>query len=392
MPNSMAKTQHQVMTRRRPRDPALAFFDDLLAQVDVRINGDRPWDLRVHNSAFFARALSSGASLAVGEAYMQGWWDSPRLDELLTRVLDGRLHRKVRQFSTLQLLQTYVLSRLVNRQSPTRAYEVGEAHYDIGNDLYQRMLDPRMIYSCGYWARADNLADAQTHKLDLICRKLQLERGMRLLDIGCGWGGLAEFAAREYGAEVVGITISREQQKMAMERAAGLPVDIQLCDYRSLTGTFDRIVSVGMFEHVGHQNYRTYFETVSRLLAADGLTLLHTIGNERLKQGVDPFIEKYIFPNGEIPTRRNINRASLGLLRLEDWHNFGPDYDRTLMAWWYNFDDAWPELADKYPKHFYRMWKYYLMCCAAYFRSRHGQLWQLVYSPSESTREYRSLR
>jgi cyclopropane-fatty-acyl-phospholipid synthase len=389
----MAKNQHQLTTKSRRRDPALVFFEELLATADIRINGDRPWDLRVHNSAFFSRAISSGASLAVGEAYLQGWWDSPQLDQLLTRILSGQLHRKVRLFSTPHLLQTWVAAKLINRQCPKRAFAVGEVHYDIGNDLYERMLDSRMIYSCGYWARADNLEDAQTHKLDLICRKLELAPGMRLLDIGCGWGGLAEFAARNYGVEVVGITISREQQRLARERVAGLPVDIQLIDYRSLTGSFDRIVSVGMFEHVGHKNYRTYFETAHSLLAKDGLFLLHTIGNERDRQGIDPFIEKYIFPNGEIPTRHNINNASLDLLRLEDWHNFGPDYDRTLMAWWHNFDHAWPELEDKYDQnHFYRMWKYYLMSCAAYFRARQGQLWQLVYSQPESIREYRSLR
>ncbi|ROQ21331.1 cyclopropane-fatty-acyl-phospholipid synthase [Marinimicrobium koreense] len=369
------------------------FFIELAAEADIRINGDRPWDIRVYDPSFLSRALSSGAPLAFAEAYMQGHWDCDRIDEMMTRVLHAHLERRLKKFGTLQLLKAYLSAAVINKQDPNRAFKVGEVHYDIGNDLYRRMLDSRMIYSCAFWADADNLEEAQYQKLDMICRKLELKPGMTLLDIGCGWGGLAEFAARHYGAKVTGITISKEQQRLAQEHCAGLPVEIRLVDYRALEGQFDRIVSVGMFEHVGHKNYRTYFDTVSRLLADDGLFLLHTIGTDRQQNGVDPFIEKYIFPNGEIPCRKLINDTSLGLLRLEDWHNFGPDYDRTLMAWWHNFDAAWPELKDKYDQgHFYRMWKYYLLSCAAYFRSREGQLWQIVYSKPDSMREYRSLR
>jgi len=375
------------------RNAAVEFFEQLAAEADIRINGNRPWDMQIYNPGFLGKAVSSGAPLAFAEAYMQGWWDCEQLDELMTRVLHARLNKKVRKFGPLQLLKAYLSATVINKQDPSRAFEVGEVHYDIGNDLYRRMLDSRMIYSCGYWARADNLEEAQYQKLDLICRKLALQPGMTLLDIGCGWGGLAEFAARHYGVQVTGITISREQQKLAQVHCAGLPVDIRLVDYRALQGQFDRIVSVGMFEHVGHKNYPAYFETVHRLLADDGLFLLHTIGTDRETNAVDPFIEKYIFPNGEIPCRRLINDHSLGLLRLEDWHNFGPDYDRTLMAWWRNFDNAWPELKAEYDRnHFYRMWKYYLLSCAGYFRSREGQLWQLVYSKVDSQRDYRSLR
>lgn len=394
----MGNSTADLSNRRLARDGAAPsavenFFAQLLAQADIRINGDRPWDIRVHNPAVFSRSLSYGGSLGFAEAYLQGWWDTDQLDELITRALNANLHRQIPKLGRLALLKALLSAAILNKQNPQRAFEVGRAHYDIGNDLYRRMLDSRMIYSCGYWAQANNLEDAQYQKLDLICRKLELAPGMRLLDIGCGWGGLAEFAARHYGVDVVGITISREQQAMARERCAGLPVDIRLIDYRALGGTFDRIVSVGMFEHVGQKNYHTYFDTVRRLLTDDGLFLLHTIGADRSQQEVDPFLEKYIFPNGEIPSRRAINENSLNLLRLEDWHNFGPDYDRTLMAWWHNFDTAWPELEDRYDQgHFYRMWKYYLLCCAGYFRSRKGQLWQLVYSKRESMREYRSLR
>lgn len=393
MPNTTLYAESQIQGSKTENSAAVNFFQQLFAKADIRINGDRPWDMQVHNYQVFSRALSSGAQLAFAEGYMQGWWDTQQLDELICRALKHHLHLEVPRLGKIALAKALISAAIINKQNPERAFEVGRAHYDIGNDLYKRMLDSRMIYSCGYWANADNLEDAQYQKLDLICRKLELKPGLRLLDIGCGWGGLAEFAARQYGVEVVGITISEEQQKLARETCTDLPVDIQLVDYRSLTGKFDRIVSVGMFEHVGHKNYRTYFETVEKLLVDDGLFLLHTIGADKSRNGVDPFIEKYIFPNGEIPSRRDINDANLDLLRLEDWHNLGTDYDRTLVAWWQNFKKAWPELEEQYDQnHFYRMWKYYLLSCAGYFRARQGQLWQIVFTKLSSNREYRSLR
>lgn len=392
MANETATTE-QPPEMRPKRTAAEEFFSKLAAEAGIQVNGDKPWDIQVYNPSFLSRVLSSGAPLAFAEAYMDGLWDCERIDQMMTRVLQAHIPRKLRKFGTFELLKAYLSATVINKQDPNRAFKVGEVHYDIGNDLYRRMLDSRMIYSCGYWANATNLEEAQYQKLDLICRKLKLEPGMTLLDIGCGWGGLAEFAARHYGVKVTGITISKEQQALAQAHCEGLPVEIKLIDYRALEGQFDRIVSVGMFEHVGRKNYRTYFETACRLLADEGLFLLHTIGTDREQNGVDPFIEKYIFPNGEIPCRRLVNDNSLGLFRLEDWHNFGPDYDRTLMAWWENFEQAWPELEPEYGKgNFYRMWKYYVLSCAAYFRSREGQLWQIVYSKTDSHQEYRSLR
>lgn len=363
----------------------------LLGMAGVRINGQRDWDIRVHNPNLFKRILTQG-SLGFAESYMDGWWDCPRLDLLMTRLQAANLHRKIPGTAKVKLGATALWYALVNRQTESRAYEVGEVHYDAGNDLYQRMLDPNMIYSCAYWADAEDLETAQQHKLDMICRKLQLQPGMKLLDIGCGWGGLAAHAARHYGVEVTGITISKEQKKLADERTAGLPVEIKLIDYRSLDGEFDRIVSVGMFEHVGPKNYRTYFQTVLGLLKPDGLFLLHTIGEEDTNHHTDAFINKYIFPNGKVASRKHLNDASLDLLRLEDWHNFGQDYDRTLMAWAENFERSWPEIADQYSERFYRMWRYYLYACAGFFRSRNGQLWQLVFSHPERRQTYRSLR
>jgi cyclopropane fatty-acyl-phospholipid synthase-like methyltransferase len=254
-----------------------------------------------------------------------------------------------------------------NRQSRRRAFQIGKRHYDIGNDVFRAMLDPSMSYSCGYWKDADTLEAAQRAKLDMVCRKLELAAGERLLDIGCGCGGLAEHAARHYGVEVLGTTVSREQQDLAEDRCRGLPVTIRLQDYRELDGSFDKIASMGMFEHVGPKNYRTYFRIVARLLADDGLMLLHTIGDRISHTGNDPWIDRYIFPNGVVPSARQITTAFEPWLVLEDWHNFGPDYPRTLMAWWDNFSAAWPGLdRHRYDQRFYRMWQYYLHACAAY--------------------------
>lgn len=351
---------------------------EMLSMADIEINGTRPFDIQVKNPEFFKRVLQEG-SLGLGESYMDGWWECERLDCFFQRVLTAGLERKLPHHfkDTLRI----AAARLTNLQSKKRAWIVGKEHYDLGNDLFTLMLDPYMQYSCGYWKSAETLEQAQENKLRMICDKLQLQPGMRLLDIGCGWGGLSAFAAKNYGVSVVGVTISAEQQKLAKARCAGLDVDIQLQDYRDLHQQFDRIVSVGMFEHVGPKNYRTYFEVVERNLKPDGLFLLHTIGSNRTDMNVDPWINKYIFPNGCLPSVAHIAQTSEGRFVMEDWHNFGADYDRTLMAWYERFQQAWPQLAERYSERFERMFSYYLNACAGAFRSRDIQLWQVLFSP-----------
>lgn len=363
----------------------------LIAPAGVRFNGGRPWDIQVHDPLLYRRILTHG-SLGFGEAYMDRQWDAEALDELFTRLLRVDIDQKLGGWARVQMLAGILRHSLFNLQSVQRAFQVGEQHYDIGNDVFRAMLDPTLTYSCGYWPNASNLELAQQAKLDLICRKLELQRGERLLDIGCGWGGLARHAARHYGAEVTGITISKEQQWFAQERCSGLPVHIKLMDYRNLQGQYDKVVSVGMFEHVGPKNYAAYFDTVRLLMKDQGLFLLHSIGVDTSTPTMDPWINKYIFPNGKLPSAKELSNALEGRFLIEDWHNFGPDYDRTLMAWWKNFDTAWPQLQEKYGERFYRMWKYYLMSCAGFFRSRQGQLWQLVLSKRGRNEVYRSLR
>lgn len=360
----------------------------LLSKADVKIGGNRPWDIEVHNNEFY-RKICLGGSFALGQTYMDGWWDCPRLDEFFNRILRARLDRKVKSCSRyLQEMKT----KLFNRQKPSRSFEVGEHHYDIGNALYHHMLDRRMIYSCGYWESASTLEEAQEAKLDLICRKLNLRPGMRVLDIGCGWAGTAKFAAERYQVKVVGITVSREQAQLGQEMCRGLPVDIRLQDYRNLSEKFERILSVGMFEHVGYKNYKTFMGVVRNCLKDDGLFLLHTIGGNVSVTRIDPWIEHYIFPNSMLPSPKQITAAIEGFFVLEDWHNFGADYDTTLMHWFNNFHGNWERLKNSYDTVFYRMWKYYLLSCAGSFRSRRNQLWQIVLSPRGLPGGYRSPR
>ena len=370
---------------------APSVLSDLLARADVRFNGGRPWDLRVHHPRLYRRLLTEW-SLGAGESYVDGDWDCDRLDLLFDRLLRADLDRTAPGLAKLKLVAESLRQRLFNLQTVARAHQVGERHYDVGNDVFEAMLDSRMIYSCGYWQHAQDLEQAQEHKLAMICRKLELQRGETLLDIGCGWGGLARYAAEHHGVRVTGVTISKEQLALAQARCAGLPVTLLLQDYRSLQGRFDKIVSVGMFEHVGLKNYPAYFDTAHRLLAPDGLFLLHSIGVDRRAPHTDPWIERYIFPNGKLPSPAELAAAVEGRFIVEDWHNFGPDYDLTLMAWADRFEAAWPRLGARYDEALRRMFRYYLLSCAGFFRSRQGQLWQLVLSRPQRRGVYRSFR
>ena len=363
-------------------------IEGLLEFADVKIGGDRPWDIQIHNEDLYARVMTEG-SLGLGEAYMDGAWDCLELDEFFYRVWRTQLDSGVRPW---RKVFAFLQARVFNLQKPSRAFEVGQRHYDIGNDLYQCMLDRRLIYSCGYWKDASNLDEAQEAKLDLICRKLNLEPGMRVLDTGCGWGGTAQFAAERYGVEVVGITVSKEQVKFGKELCQGLPVEIRLQDYRRVEEKFDRILSVGMFEHVGYRNYGTFMRLARRCLKDEGLFLLHSIGGTRSNIRGDPWLQRYIFPNAMLPSAKQISGAMEGTFMLEDWHNFGADYDKTLMEWFRNFHACWDGLKDRYDERFYRMWKYYLLATAGSFRARRTQLWQLVLSPSGVPGGYRASR
>jgi len=347
----------------------------LLSEADISINGPNPWDIQVHDERLYSRVLNDSA-LGLGESYMDSWWDCEAMDEFICRILKAQLDKKVNgNWKTLLLI---LKAKLFNRQKKSRAKIVGEQHYDLGNDLYQAMLDKRLNYTSAYWKNAKNLDEAQEAKLELVCKKIGLEKGMTVLELGCGWGSFAKYAAEKYGANVVGVNVSKQQVELGRELCRGLPVELRLQDYREVEGTYDRVISIGIMEHVGYKNYRTYMEVADRCLKDDGIAFVHTIGSNISNTCTDAWTDKYIFPNGMLPSIAQIARAMEGLFVMEDWHNFGPDYDKTLMAWYQNFENAWDKLKDKYGERFFRMWRFYLLSSAGGFRSRNQQLWQIV--------------
>lgn len=361
-------------------------FAAVLAGARIALDGPSPWDIQVHDERLFGKVLRQGA-LGLGEAYVEGWWDCDRLDELFCRALRAGLHLQLGRPTLLGIWKAVLAGRRA------KAFEIGERHYDIGNDLFERMLDRRMTYSCALWSGgARSLDEAQEAKLDLICRKVNLRPGMRLLDIGCGWGGLAIFAAERYGVSVVGITVSREQLELGRRRAAGLPIELRFQDYRDLDGRFDAVVSVGMFEHVGFRSYEPFMDVARHCLEDDGLFLLHTIGCSTTDLASDTWITRYIFPNGHVPSMRQIAAAAEGRFVIEDWQNLSANYDPTLMAWFANFSTRWHEIETRYGERFRRLWTYYLLSCAGAFRARHNQLWQIVLSPHGREGGYAAIR
>ena len=364
------------------RAPVEAF----LATAGVSLGGTQPCDIQVHDARFFDAVLAHG-SLGFGESYMEGWWDCAALDQLFHRLCTIPKQRSRSSLKFWTKLQYLVL----NMQSKARAHQVTRAHYDLSNRFFQLWLDPQMQYSCAYWEGAETLEQAQRNKLELICQKLHLRPGERVLEIGCGWGGLARYMAAERQAKVTAVNISQEQIQFAREFCAGLPVEVVDQDYRDIRGSWDKVVSIAMLEAVGARNLRTYMETAHRALREDGVFVLHTIGENITRPHADRWILKHIFPNGYVPSLAQLGSAMEGLFVMEDWHNIGPDYDHTLMAWHQRFEAAWPQiqtLDPKFDERFRRMWRYYLLNCAGVFRGRSLQLWQITMTRHRSGTGY----
>lgn len=367
----------------------------LFLGAGITVNGSNPCDPQIHNEDFYGRVLRQG-SLGLGESYMDGWWDCEKLDQFFHKVLEAELYNQIKK--NWDILFKIAWNFVLNTGRKSKAFEVGERHYDIGNDLYRAILDKRLTYTCGYWNPSTGsghemtLDEAQEAKLDLVCRKIGLQRGQKVLDIGSGWGSFIGYAAERYGADAMGITVSKEQKALADELYKNLPVQTRLRDYRDVNEKFDHIVSLGMFEHVGYKNYRAFMKIAHNALKDDGLFLLHTIGGNHSVKVIDPWIEKYIFPNSMLPSIKQIGKSIEGLFVMEDWHSFGADYDKTLMAWHKNFEDNWDKIKSNYDERFYRMWRYYLLVCAGAFRARKNQLWQIVLSKKGVPGGYKSIR
>lgn len=359
-------------------------ISELMRGAGVAVNGPRPWDIQVRDDRWFAR-IWRDKDLGLGESYVDGWWVCERIDEMINRLLRARLDETVR--GSLRYLLHFLPGMICNLQSRLRSRMVARRHYDLGNDLFFSFLDEHKQYSCAYFDGCDDLNAAQRNKLDLIATKLGLAPGDHVLDIGCGWGGLARYAAKRHECDVTAVNISKSQLQYARNHCGGLPVRFVDSDYRAIDGTYDKIVSVGMFEHVGCRNYRTFMRTVARCLRDDGVFLLHTIGGNVSRSGCNPWIDKYIFPNGMLPSIAQIAKAAEGLFVIEDCHNLGPHYDKTLIAWNERFQAAWPQLAPTYGERFKRMWEYYLLSCAGAFRARDIQLWQIVMTKHGAARD-----
>ena len=360
----------------------------LAARAGVTVNGSEPWDIQVHNEDFYARVMRN-PYLGLGESYVEGWWDCPRLDEFFFKVLRADLDSELKNWT---MAAHYIKAVIFNYQTKSRSLKVAQEHYDIGNHLYELMLGRSMAYTCGYWKDAKNLDDAQDAKFELVCRKVGLKPGMKVLDLGCGFGSFLKYAAEHYKVGGVGMNISKEQVKFAKESTKGLPLEFQLADYREAKGTFDRVVSIGLMEHIGYKNYKGLFTLARARLADDGLFLLHTIGSNKSTTAADPWTNKYIFPNGHLPSIKQMGGAMERLFVMEDWHNFGAYYDPTLMAWHDNFAANWDKLKGEYDNRFYRMWTYYLLSCAGAFRARNIELWQAVLSKRGVLGGYQSMR
>jgi cyclopropane-fatty-acyl-phospholipid synthase len=360
----------------------------ILGLAGIEVNGKNAWDIQVHDDRLWNRIISQ-RELGLAEAYMDGWWDVESIDQFLTKLLEINVLDKA-PFS-ISLVGHAVKSTVLNRQTKAKAAANAKHHYNIGNDLYTRMLDKEMAYSCGYWKSAKTLDQAQIAKFDLICRKLELKPGMKLLDIGCGWGGLLRYAAKNYGIIGTGISPADNQIELARAKNGKLKIEYLQMDYRDLSGKFDRIVSVGMMEHVGPKNLETFFNKCISLLAPDGMMLHHTIASNETKQVTDPFFDRYIFPGGVLPSLAQISKAVEKKVIIEDVHNFGPDYEKTLLAWYANINKKWREIPN-YDERFRRMWNYYLLSSAAGFRARHIQLLQVVFRPMTSRGAYKAVR
>ena len=367
------------------------YISDNLATANIMINGDRPWDLQVKDDRFYSRVMLQG-SLGLGESYVEGYWDTQQLDQLFFYLLRGQVQEEIAPNNLTAVWQKFI-GKLVNLQTLINSFQLGKHHYDLGNDLFSLMLDDSMAYSCGYWQNAETLAQSQLAKLDLICRKLNLKQGMSILDIGCGWGSFMKFAAENYGVSCVGLTVSQEQIKLGQQMCEGLPIKFIYSDYRQFEWSekFDAIVSVGMFEHGGYKNYPQFMKVAHDHLKDEGLFLLHTIGNKNTITYSELWTSKYIFPNGMLPSLAQISQAVEEYFIIEDFHNFGVDYDRTLMAWLEQFDANWHLLKDNYGDKFYRIWKYFLCSCAGSFRARHIHLWQLILSKNGLLKGYQQV-
>ncbi|TMW56093.1 hypothetical protein Poli38472_008741 [Pythium oligandrum] len=361
-----------------------------LAEANIVIGRD----IIVHDEEIFLDWVNRGM-LAIGESYMAKKWEAVTpLDEVLRRLLAQPTEKRRKLLKSWNAKLVGLSAHIFNYQSPSRAGIVGSYHYDLGNDFFKLWLDPHMQYSCAYFKDIEDtdLDGAQRLKMHMIAQKLKLEPGMRVLEIGCGWGGLACYLAKNYNVHVTGITISNEQLKEARKWAEREGVShltsFEYQDYRGMHGQFDRVLSIAMLEAVGYKNMDMYYSVIERCLKPGGVAVVHSVtSNTSRKIPIQLWILKYIFPNGFLPSLQQMMKFTERKLIVEDVHNLGPDYDKTCFVWNQRFQEQWklgkienPMKTQSNPEVFKRMWEFYLLYCCAGFRQRTLQLTQTVYS------------
>lgn len=372
---------------------------ELLALGTIELNGPKLWDLQVTDRRFYKRILTGGV-LGFAEAYIEGWIDCEQMDELIARLLQAGIKQKLK--NNWRLMLHLFQSQIFNLQALSRASQVADAHYNLSNRFYEYMLGESMAYTAAYYKNATSLDEAQYAKYDLVCRKLQLKPGETVLELGCGWGGFARYAAEHYGCRMVSVNISKQQVRYAKELCRQWPVAVFRCDYRDEACynpdkiRFDKAVSIGMAEHVGPKNHRRLFGTVFRQLKPNGLFLLHTIGSDRSLTACEPFTHKYIFPNSVIPSLKQLSSAAEGWFVTEDLQNFGKYYFNTLKEWYTNVKSNWQSIQaldyTKFNSRFDRIWSFYLLGGMGMAKSKANHLWQIVFSGKAYRDLYEAVR
>lgn len=339
-----------------------------------------------HNSKLLKK-LALSPSLTFGEGYMDG---DIEIEGSIMDILQGFYlsSKALHAHPHLRHLTGFLKNRQ-ERINKKEAIANAQHHYDIGNDFYKLWLDKTLAYTCAYFTHQDDsLEQAQRQKFELICRKIRLQEGHSLMDIGCGWGGFIFHAVEKYNVTATGVVAAKEQgeyiRREAKRRGIEDKVNVIIDDWRQATGTYDRVVSIGVMEHVGEAQYPEYFGMYKKLLKEDGIAFLHTIGRME-SQTDDPWIRKYIFPGGHLPTLASLSdHAAQQRFVITDVENLWQHYAKTLAFWKENFEEHVPEITEMFDERFIRMWRLYLLGSEAGFRWGGIHLWQIVLIPSKN--------
>ncbi len=364
---------------RRPsglRLPKMGRFlvERALRRADVRIDGDRPHDIRVLDPRFYGDVLRRG-SLGFGECYVRRWWDADDVEELAFRLIRSGVYSLS---SAVPGLPRDLRDMFANQQTRRLATRVADEHYSMGNDVFFAFLGGVRNYSCGIFDGDADLDAAQTRKLAKISSLLDLRPGERLLDVGGGWGELSRHAAAAHGCEVTHVNLSDEQIRHASALCTDLSVRVEKRDWRDVEGRFDKIAVIAMLTHVGPKNYRRFMQRMHDRLEPGGLMLIETVGTRHAAVRCEAWLDKYIFPGGVVPTRRQILGAADGLFDETRFESSGEHYVQTLRCWQENFERNWTDLSSRYDEERRRIFNYFFQSIGGAFRAGYVDHWHIL--------------